>query len=92
MVISRVRPLADSNVLFSGLYGSGAPAIILNHHSEGRLTIVVSRLVLAETANVKRRKRPGLLPVLKTFFGRRRRIWLTTRPPTKFEPWQGASI
>lgn len=63
----RPRPFADSNVVFSGFYGSGAPAIILDGHNAGLLALVVSRQVLSETSDVMRRKRPGLLVDLESF-------------------------
>jgi len=67
MATRRPRPFVDTNIVFSGLYGSGAPAIILDRHNEGRLTVVVSRQVLSEAADVMRRKQPRLLADLAAF-------------------------
>jgi predicted nucleic acid-binding protein len=63
----RPRPFVDTNVLFSGLYGPGSPALILAWHARGELTIVVSRQVLDELVRTIRRKRPAILSPLRTF-------------------------
>ena len=61
------RPFLDTNVLFSGLHGSGPPSLILNWHASGAITAVISRLVLAELVRTLRNKQPHLLPSLEAF-------------------------
>lgn len=74
MDTGRERPFLDSNVIFSGLGGSGSPpATILDLHADGRLLIVVSRYVLEEVTDALRRKQPALLPSLEAL--------LVTTPP-----------
>ncbi|MGH2534719.1 MAG: PIN domain-containing protein [Thermomicrobiales bacterium] len=69
----RLRPFLDTNVIFSGLRGSGPPSAILERHVAGEITIVVSRLVLDELVRTIRRKHPAILPVVGVF--------LTNAPP-----------
>ena len=65
----RERPFLDTNVLFSGLAGSGSPpARILEHHAQGRLVIVISRQILDELVGAVQRKKPSLLPQVGVFF------------------------
>ena len=59
------RVFLDTNVIFSGLYSaSGAPARIIDLYAEGRITVVVSQLVLDELVAALKAKRPAILPVL----------------------------
>ena len=67
MEASKPRLFLDTNVLFSGLYGPGPPATLLERHVEGRLIVVISRQVLEELAGVIRRKQPAVLPRLELF-------------------------
>ncbi|CAA9568063.1 MAG: hypothetical protein AVDCRST_MAG19-2473 [uncultured Thermomicrobiales bacterium] len=64
MAVSEPRPFVDSTVLFPRPFGSGTPAVILDHRGGGRLTIVRSQPVRAETSGMMRGKRPRLWPRL----------------------------
>jgi predicted nucleic acid-binding protein len=67
------RPFLDTNVLFSGLYGSGPPATILERHAAGEIAIIISRQVLEELVRTIQLKHPLVLPMLGVF--------LMTTPP-----------
>ena len=68
------RIFVDSNVLISGIFSpEGAPAKILYLHTSGRVTIVVSQLILTETVLTLREKKPDALSALNAF--------LTNSPP-----------
>jgi putative PIN family toxin of toxin-antitoxin system len=62
------RIFIDSNVLISGIYSSkGAPARILNLHASGKITIVLSQLILREVVLTLEKKMHQALPALNTF-------------------------
>jgi len=68
------RIFVDSNVLISGIYSpKGTPAKILYLHASGRVTIVVSQLILMETVFTLREKKPAAVSALNAF--------LTNSPP-----------
>jgi len=68
------RIFVDSNVLISGIYSpKGTPAKILYLHASGRVTIVVSQLILTETVLTLREKKPNAVAALNAF--------LTNSPP-----------
>jgi len=68
------RIFVDSNVLISGIDSpKGAPAKILYLHTSWRVTIVVSRLILAETVFTLQEKIPLAVSALNAF--------LTNCPP-----------
>jgi len=68
------RIFVDSNVLISGIYSpKGTPAKILYLHASGRVTIVVSQLILTETVLTLREKKPNAVSALNAF--------LTNSPP-----------
>jgi predicted nucleic acid-binding protein len=68
------RIFVDSNVLISGIYSpKGAPAKILYLHASGRVTIVISQLILTETVFTLREKKPAAVSALNVF--------LTNYPP-----------
>ena len=68
------RPFVDTNVLYSGFHNpKGAPGRIVDAHMSGRITLVISRLVLDELLRTIRSKRPALLPDVRQF--------LTEAPP-----------
>ena len=68
MVDARERPFLDTNVLFSGLVGSGSPpAQILDRHAQGLLLVVVSRQVVNELVGAIKRKTPSSLARVEVF-------------------------
>ena len=68
------RIFVDSNVLISGMYSpEGTPAKILHLHTSGRVTIVISQLILTETVFTVREKKPAAISALNVF--------LTNSPP-----------
>ena len=63
-----LRVFLDTNVVFSGLYSShGAPAAILEHFINGRISVVISQQVLEEVIRTIKEKLPEALPALKRF-------------------------
>jgi len=68
------RIFVDSNVLISGIFSpKGTPAKILYLHTSGRVTVVVSQLILIETVLTLREKKPEAVSALNAF--------LTNTPP-----------
>jgi putative PIN family toxin of toxin-antitoxin system len=68
------RIFLDSNVLVSGIYSrTGTPARIVDLHVSGRISILVSRLVIEEVVHASRVKLPTAIPRLAAF--------LTNSPP-----------
>jgi len=64
----KFRVFLDANVIFSALYSSkGAPNAILEAYVEGKIEVVISHQVLAETILNIQRKKPDLLPNLYFF-------------------------
>lgn len=67
----RDRPLRiflDSNVLFSGFCSpDGPPGVLLEHFTEGRFVVIVSRQVLEEVVRTFKKKLPEVLPALRDF-------------------------
>lgn len=62
----RLRVFLDSNVIFSGLYAAdGPPGAILDRFIQGRLTVVISRQVLAEIVRTLNEKLPEALSSLE---------------------------
>ena len=63
--MTKPRPFLDTSVLFSGLHSrTGPPAAILNLHIAGRLTAVVSRLVIDELVRAVSAKQPRHIPLI----------------------------
>jgi len=59
------RIFIDSNVLISGIFPpKGAPAKILYMHVVGRLTVIISQLILMETVLTLQDKKPDAIPAL----------------------------
>jgi len=50
-----MRVVVDANVVISGIFWGGPPQIILKRWLEGKLTLVMSALILAEYQDVLRR-------------------------------------
>jgi AbrB family looped-hinge helix DNA binding protein len=68
MARNRSRPFVNTNVLFSGLYNArGTPAAILRQHTQGGISMVISRQVLDDLIATIRAEKPDLLPALQTF-------------------------
>ena len=66
----KLRVFLDTNVIFSGLYSSDSPAgIILDHFTEGKLTVVISQQVLEEVVRTIKEKLPVVLPLLRKLLG-----------------------
>jgi len=63
-----MKVFCDTNVIISGLYRQdGPPGKILQMHTQGQITIIVSALVIQELAIVLQRKFPQLLAYFLTF-------------------------
>ena len=87
---ANVRLFLDTNVIFSGLYSSrGAPSAILELYLDGKIRLVVSRLVLDELVVTLKKKFPDGLESMRRL--------LTSVPPEiipdpsrdSLQPWLG---
>jgi predicted nucleic acid-binding protein len=87
---AKVRLFLDTNVIFSGLYSSrGAPSEILELYLNGKVGLVVSRLVLDELVVTLKKKFPDGLESMRRL--------LTSVPPEivpdpsqdSLQPWLG---
>lgn len=66
MAAPSARVFLDSNVIFSALYSpGGAPGILLARFIEGRISVVVSQMVLEEIVRTIADKLPGAIPALR---------------------------
>ena len=62
----RIRVFLDSNVLFSAIYsGTNSPGKILDLHVDGKLQIVICRLVLDEVIQALKTKKPEKMEILQ---------------------------